>query len=491
MVSASYLSKAGIGLAMGLLVGVLAAGGIAFAQEADDAAAALADLISAVDTFWLLMAGFLVFFMQAGFGLLEAGFVRVKNTTNILMKNVMDASLGILAYWAIGFGLAYGTAGSFVGFDKFFVTGASTGDAGAAFGVLGEVPLFATFFFQWAFAATAATIVSGAMAERTKFSAYLFYTVFITGIIYPVVSHWVWGGGWLSDIGANGFLDFAGSTVVHSVGAWAALMGAILVGPRIGKFGAKGEVHAIPGHSMPLAALGTLILWFGWFGFNPGSTLGLSGGGASLAAFVAVNTTLAAGAGAVTAMAISHLRYGKTDLGLTLNGTLAGLVAVTAPVGFVDPYAAVIIGAVGGAIVVFSVAMFDRLRIDDPVGAISVHGIVGVWGTLSVGLFATEELVGGGTAGLFTGGGIEQLGVQIVGILAVFAWVVVTSGALFMLIKYTIGLRVSEAEELAGLDVQEHGIGAYPEFNVAPPGAAVETSAGEAVTAPTASDGGD
>ena len=489
MASASYLRKAGLGLAMGLLVGLLAAGGIAFAQDAEETAAALADLIAAVDTFWLLMAGFLVFFMQAGFGLLEAGFVRVKNTSNILMKNVMDASIGIIAYWAIGFGLAYGTTGSFVGFDKFFVTGASSGDAGAAYGLLGEVPLFATFFFQWAFAATAATIVSGAMAERTKFSAYLFYTVFITGIIYPVVSHWVWGGGWLSEVGANGFLDFAGSTVVHSVGAWAGLMGAILVGPRIGKFGRKGETHAIPGHSMPLAALGTLILWFGWFGFNPGSTLALSGGGASLAAFVAVNTTLAAGAGAVTAMGISYLRYHKTDLGLTLNGALAGLVAITAPVGFVDPYAAVIIGSIGGAIVVFSVAMFDRLRIDDPVGAISVHGVVGVWGTLSVGLFATEQLVGGDTYGLLTGGGIEQLGVQLVGVLAVLAWVVVTSGALFLLIKYTIGLRVSEAEEIAGLDVQEHGIGAYPEFSVAPPGAAVETSAAEAVLPP--SDGGD
>jgi len=500
MASASYLRKAGVGVGMGLSVGVLASGGVIFAQDGGEIADSVVDLVAALDTAWLLIAGFLVFFMQAGFGLLEAGFVRAKNTTNILMKNVLDASLGILVYWAIGFGLAYGSAGAFAGFDKFVVTAGSNGDAGAAFGLLGEVPLLATFFFQWAFAATAATIVSGAMAERTKFSAYLFYTVFITGIIYPIVSHWIWGGGWLAtEVGANGFLDFAGSTVVHSVGAWAGLVGAVLVGPRIGKYAKNGTIRAIPGHSMPLAALGTLILWFGWFGFNPGSTLGLSGGGASLAALVAVNTTLAAGAGGAAAVALSRIRYGKTDLGLTLNGILAGLVAVTAPVGFIEPWMAVLIGGIGGTIVVFSVAMFDRLRIDDPVGAISVHGIVGVWGTLSVGLFATKELVATwngtdisevGQYGLFMGGGIEQLGVQVVGILAVFAWVVVTSGILFLLIKHTTGLRVSEAEELAGLDVQEHGIGAYPEFDLVTPGSAVETSAAESISPPTPSGGG-
>ncbi len=468
------LAKAGIGITAGVVVGVLTTGGIVLAQEGEDLAGSVADLIAALDTMWLLLAAFLVFFMQAGFGLLEAGFVRVKNTSNILMKNVLDASLGILAYWAIGFGLVYGTGASFMGLDKFFITGSATGDAGAAYGVLGEVPLFATFLFQWAFAATAATIVSGALAERTQFRAYLFYTIFITAFIYPIVSHWVWGGGWLSDIGANGFLDFAGSTVVHSVGAWAALVGAILVGPRIGKYAKDGAARAIPGHSMPLATLGVFILWFGWYGFNAGSTLGLSGGGATLAALVAVNTTLAAGAGATVAMAISKLRYDKADLGLTLNGTLAGLVAVTAPAGFVDPYAAVIIGAIGGGIVVFAVAMFDRLHIDDPVGAISVHGVVGVWGTLSVGLFGTAELIGSSDYGLLVGGGIEQLGVQVIGIVAVFAWVVVTSGVLFLIIRSTIGLRVSEAEELAGLDVHEHGIGAYPEFPTVTPGTAVE-----------------
>ena len=476
--------KIGLALSIGLLFGALLPSGIAFAQEAD----AIADLFTAIDTAWLLLAAFLVFFMQAGFAMLTAGFVRAKNTSNILMKNVIDASAGSIAYWAVGFGLAFGSTASFLGTDKFFLTPASTGGAvdGAAYGELG-VPMFAFWIFQWAFAATAATIVAGALAERTQFRAYLFYTVFVTGFIYPVVSHWIWGGGWLADVGSNGFLDFAGSTVVHSTGAWAALVGAYLVGPRLGKYRADGGINAIPGHSMPLAALGMFILWFGWYGFNPGSTLALSGGGASLAAQVAVNTTLAAGVGAVVAMGVSQLRYGKWDVGLTLNGALAGLVAVTAPSGFVDPYAAVIIGAVGGVIVVFAVSFFDRIRIDDPVGAISVHGAAGVWGTLAVGLFATRSLVGtwNGTAaadvaeyGLLTGGGIEQLGVQVVGILAVFGWVVVTSGVLFLAIKYTVGLRVSPEEELAGLDVEEHGIGAYPEFPLVVAGAAVEISGG-------------
>ena len=469
------LRRMALALVMGISLGVLVSGGVIFAQSGDEVADGLADLIAAVDTVWLLIAAILVFFMQAGFGLLEAGFVRVKNTTNILMKNALDASLGVMVYWAIGFGLAYGTAGSFAGFDKFFVTADSDLGAGmSAFGVFGDVPLFASFIFQWAFAATAATIVSGAMAERTKFGAYIFYTIFITGIIYPIVSHWVWGGGWLSEVGDNGFLDFAGSTVVHSVGAWAGLMGAIIVGARIGKFSPDGSTRAIPGHSMPLAALGMFILWFGWYGFNAGSTLALSNGGAGLAAFVAVNTTLAAGAGAVAAVAVAKVRYGKADLGLTINGALAGLVAITAGCGFVDPYAAVIIGLIGGVVVVFAVAMFDKLRIDDPVGAISVHGVVGVWGTLAVGLFATARLVGGDTYGLLVGGGVQQLGVQIVGILAVAAWTIVTSGILFLVIKHTIGLRVSEAEELVGLDVQEHGIGAYPEFGTVTPGTAVE-----------------
>ena len=473
------VKKPGLGILLGLSTGLLATIGITHGQEIS---AEVADLILAVDTIWLVLAGILVFFMQAGFGLLEAGFVRVKNTTNILMKNVLDASIGAVVWWAAGFGIAFGsTQGGLFGGDSFFL------------GTDGDV---ATFFFQWAFAATAATIVSGALAERTKFSAYLFYTVFITGVIYPVVINWGWGGGWLSTGFGNGFMDYAGSTLVHSVGAWAGLMGAILVGPRIGKYASGGQVNAIPGHNMTLAALGMFILWFGWYGFNPGSTLGLTGGLATEAAWVAINTTLSAGAGAVVAVGIAKLRYGKADLGLTINGALAGLVSITAGCGFVEPWAAVIMGAIGGGLVVFSVAFFDRIRIDDPVGAISVHGVCGVWGTLAVGLFATQvsaETWGGnaGAYGLFMGGGFEQLGMQLVGVLAVFAWTTVTAGILFFVIKNTIGLRVPEAEELAGLDVQEHGIGAYPEFPTVAPGTAVEVSAGEEKPAPAPAGGGD
>ena len=472
--------RAGIGLTAGLLTALLATLGIVAAQEAD----AVADLILSVNTIWYVIAGILVFFMQAGFGLLEAGFVRVKNTTNILMKNVLDASLGGVVWWAVGFGFAFGgSQGNFIGGDSFF----------PALGGLtetGDVSEAATFFFQWAFAATAATIVSGALAERTKFSAYLFYTVFITGVIYPIVINWGWGGGWLSDLG---FMDYAGSTLVHSVGAWAGLAGAFLLGPRLGKYASDGTVTAIPGHNMGMAALGMFILWFGWYGFNPGSTLGLTGGLATEAAWIAINTTLAAGAGAVVAMGVAKFRYGKADLGLTINGALAGLVSITAGCGFVEPWAAVLIGGIGGVLVVFSVAFFDKIRIDDPVGAISVHGTCGVWGTLAVGLFATAgaaEAWGAPSHGLFMGGNIEALGVQLAGIGAVFAWTIVTAGILFFVIKHTIGLRVSEAEELAGLDVQEHGIGAYPEFPTVAPGTATEVSALEEAPAPAGSPAG-
>ncbi len=475
------LQKGGMALALGLVLGALVPLGVAFAQEADDTATQLANLAAAVDAGWVLITATLVIFMQAGFAFVEGGFVRVKNTGNILMKNVLDAALGGMAYWAVGFGLAFGTAADFMGTDKFFFGSSTTGgglySAYVPFGESGAVPFAAFWFFQFAFAATAATIVSGAMAERTKFSAYLFYTVFITGFIYPIVSHWVWGGGWLSTLGANGFKDFAGSTVVHSVGGWSALMGAMIVGARIGKYGAKGEVRAIPGHSLPLAVLGTFILWIGWYGFNPGSTLGLSGGFASQAAIVAMNTTLAACAGCAAAMAVTKLRYGKYDIGLTMNGLLGGLVGITAGCAFVEPWAAVVIGAVAGGLVVASVAFFDRLRIDDPVGAISVHAICGVFGTLAVGLFASDTLLGSDKYGLLVGGGAEQLGVQAVGVLAVAGWALTISGLLFLALKFSpIGLRVSEEEELGGLDVPEHGIGAYPEFPTVVPGAAVETA---------------
>jgi Amt family ammonium transporter len=455
----------GVAAAIGGLIALTAGSGIAGAQEADEVTAAIADLTEAIDIAWLLIAGTLVLFMQAGFALVEAGFIRSKNVTNILMKNALDVSLGAIAYWAVGFGLAYGTT-EFIDI-KFF--------GGGDFFPGGEDFDYATWYFQFAFAATAATIVSGAMAERTKFTAYLIYTVVITALIYPVITHWAWGDGFLSayagdiQFGDNGFIDFAGSTVVHSVGGWAALVGAIFVGARRGKFNADGSVNPIPGHSMPLGMLGVLILWIGWYGFNAGSTLGLSGGFAALAARVAVTTTIAAGAGGATAMLVTWMRTGKSDLSLTLNGILGGLVGITAGTATVEPLGAFIIGIVAGVIIVYGVLLLDMLRIDDPVGAIPVHLFNGIWGTLAVGLFTTQSFLGPNYAaseayGLFYGGGIEQLGYQIIGILAVGAWTVVTSAILFGVIKYTIGLRVSEAEEESGLDVGEHGLEAYPEF---------------------------
>jgi Amt family ammonium transporter len=328
--------------------------------------------------------------------------------------------------------------------------------------------LTAKWLFQVVFAGTAATIVSGAMAERTKFKAYLAYSALISGIVYPISGHWIWGGGWLA---GREFLDFAGSTVVHSVGGWAAMIGALLLGPRIGKYGKNGKTRAIPGHSMPLAFLGVFILWFGWFGFNPGSTMGAS---LPSIADIAVTTNLAAAAGAIVAMLAAWIKFGKPDAGMTANGALAGLVGVTAGCAFVENWAALAIGAICGAIVVFAVLFFDRIKIDDPVGAISVHGVCGAVGTLLVGVFAAPRLVesaGVGRPGLVYGGGLAQLGVQGIGVVAVFFWVCIASLIIFGAIKLTIGLRVSPEEELEGLDIGEHGMFGYPEsfFGHAPP----------------------
>ncbi len=434
------------------------------AQEVDP----LEDIIGALDTAWLLIAAFLVFFMQAGFAMVEAGFVRAKNTTNILMKNILDASVGAIAFWAVGYGIAYGVTGDsapgLFGDGDFFLKGFDD---------------YAFWIFQFAFAGVAATIVSGAMAERTKFTAYLVYTVFITAFIYPVVVHWAWdGNGWLTAFRpdtfmANGYIDFAGSGVVHTVGGIAGLMGAIIVGPRIGKFGKDGVINAIPGHSTSIAVLGMFILWFGWYGFNPGSTLGLSGGLAEIAARVAVTTTLAAGAGAATAAIISKFMTGKYDMGFVVNGTLGGLVAITAPTATVDPWAAIIIGSVGALVVMGGVRMLEQLRIDDPVGAVSVHGFAGIWGVISVGLFSSKDLLLNAYGseenyGLLLGGGVEQLAAQLVGIGAIIAFTAVAAGAVFLAIRFTIGLRVSEAEEIEGLDIGEHGMSAYPDFGTAP-----------------------
>ena len=409
-----------------------------------------------LDTMWTLITAFLVFLMQAGFAMVEAGFTRQKNSANIVMKNLMDFGISSLAYWAIGFALMFGVGNALFGTSGWFLGGGE-----GTFDSLSWAtpPLTAKWLFQVVFAGTTATIVSGAMAERTKFPAYLIYSALISGIIYPVSGHWIWGGGWLA---SREFLDFAGSTVVHSVGGWAALMGALILGPRLGKYGKDGRPRAMPGHSMPLAMLGVFLLWFGWFGFNPGSTMAAT---ASIAD-IAVTTNLAAAAGAITAMFVIWIKGKKPDVGMTANGALAGLVGITAGCAFVENWAAVVIGAAAGLVVVFSVLFFDRIKIDDPVGAISVHGTCGVLGTLAVGLFASPRLVdaaGIGREGLFYGGGLAQLGVQALGVVAVAAWALGASALVFAAIKATVGLRVTAEEEIEGLDIGEHGMWGYPE----------------------------
>ena len=405
-----------------------------------------ADIVNAVNAVWVIMAGALVFLMQAGFALVEAGFTRAKNTANIAMKNFMDFSVGALVYWAIGFGLAYGgsTLGGFVAY----------GSIGDAF-FLSDSAMSTSWFFQVVFAATAATLVSGAMAERTKFSSYLMYTVFITGFIYPIVSHWAWGGGFLSTL-STPYIDFAGSGVVHLTGGIAALAGVLAIGPRIGKYSADGKAQPIPGHSLLLATLGVFLLWFGWYGFNGGSTLAAVG--ADFASVI-VTTTLAAAAGAVAAMftAWAYPVYGRPDPGMTLNGCLAGLVGITAGCANVSNAGAIVIGLVAGVIVVFAVVIIDRVKIDDPVSAISVHGVAGIWGVVAVGLFDTS-------GGLLFGGGAAQLISQLIGVVAIGAWTFITSSIVFWTIKLTVGLRVSPEVEIAGLDRIEHGAEAYPEF---------------------------
>jgi Amt family ammonium transporter len=399
------------------------------------------------DTIWVLITAFLVFWMQPGFALLEAGFTRAKNAVNILMKNVMDFSMASVAYWAVGFAIMFGNGNSLIGLSGFFVGAHSSPNLFSALAWT-SVPILAAWFFQLVFAGTAATIVSGAMAERTKFPAYLFYSLFISLIIYPVSGHWIWGGGWLS---ALGFKDFAGSTVVHSVGGWIGLVGAFMLGPRIGKYTREGKSQAIPGHSIPLATLGVFILWLGWFGFNPGSTMAAAPADIGL---VAVTTNIAAATGALGAMFLAWLKFGKPDAGLTLNGVVAGLVAITCPCAFVSVFGAAIIGLLAGIVMVFSVLFFDRIKIDDPVGAISVHGTCGVLGTILLGFFDVKD-------GLLYGGGLHQLGVQTLGAAAVFVWCIVTGFILFGILKATIGLRVSEDEEIEGLDLGEHGTEAY------------------------------
>jgi len=406
--------------------------------------AAIAVVQTNADYVWTLIAAALVFFMQAGFACVEAGFTRAKNSVNIMMKNLMDFSIGSISFWAVGFGLMFGaTKTGWFGTTGFFLSDFEPG---------GDPWVLAFWMFQVVFAATAATIVSGAMAERTKFSAYLIYSIFITALIYPVFGSWAWGSlfhgnGWLEQLG---FIDFAGSTVVHSVGGWCSLAGAIVLGPRLGKYGKDGSIKPILGHNIPLAALGVFILWIGWFGFNPGSTTAAN----TDTAMIFVNTNLAAAAGAILAMFTSWIKFGKPEASMSLNGALAGLVAITSPCATVSPLSSIIIGAIAGVIVVFSVIFFDKIKVDDPVGAISVHGVNGAWGSLAAGIFNM-----GGTSG-------KIIGVQLIGIGACFVWTFVVAFVLFKIVDMTMGLRVSAQEEAEGLDMHEHGGNAYPDFAV-------------------------
>ncbi len=425
----------------------LAAETVAAAPAASETADGSAEALAAAEAVqtnlnfvWTILAAVLVFFMQAGFALLETGFTRSKNAVNIMMKNFMDCAAGSLVFFAVGFGLMFGTSvGGWFGSDGFFLNG------------LGDDPWnYAFFLFQVVFAATAATIVSGAVAERTKFTGYLLFSLLITAIIYPVFGSWAWGSlfrgdGWLEGLG---FIDFAGSTVVHSVGGWAALAGAIVVGPRVGKYDENGKPRHIPGHSIPWAALGVFILWFGWFGFNAGSTTT----GNTDIALIALNTFLSAGAGATAAMVLTWITNSKPDATMSLNGVLAGLVGITAGCANLTPGFAIITGALAGIIVVYATRAIERF-VDDPVGAVAVHGVCGAWGTLAAGLFNTGDMFNLGI-----------VGVQLIGIGAAFVWTFGVSYAMFFVLDKTVGLRVNGDMETAGLDFHEHDNSAYPEF---------------------------
>lgn len=413
-------------------------------------------MFSSVDTIWVLLGAVLVFFMQAGFAMVETGFTRSKNAGNIIMKNLMDFCIGTPAFWVVGFGLMFAAGNGFIGSLAPFLAGY---DAGLS------VPTAAFLIFQTVFCATAATIVSGAMAERTKFSAYCIYSGIISALVYPVSGHWIWGGGWLSELG---FHDFAGSTAVHMVGGVAALVGAVMLGARIGKYDAEGKAKAIPGHSLTLGALGVFILWFAWFGFNGCSTLSMTGDEALAAASdIFVATNLAAALSTCTVMCLTWLRYGKPDISMTLNGSLAGLVAITAGCDAVSPVGAAAIGIIAGFTVVFSIEFIDKVcKVDDPVGAIGVHGVCGALGTILTGLFACKLVDDNGVPlGLFYGGGFSFTVTQIIGVTAVIIWVVAAMTAVFFIIRSTVGLRVSAEEEIFGLDKTEHGLeSCYADF---------------------------
>jgi Amt family ammonium transporter len=431
-----------------------------------------ADIKMMIDTMWVMITGFLVFFMNLGFACVESGMCRAKNAVNILSKNFIVFAVTTIGYWAVGWGLMFGNGNAFAGTDGlFFLTGADNSPSVADY--VGDysaiawagVPLYGKFFFQLVFAGTAATIVSGAVAERIKYLSFIAFSGVMAIAIYPIVGHWIWGGGWLA---GRGFVDFAGSTVVHSVGGWAALTGVYILGPRIGKYGADGKINAIPGHNFTAATIGCLILWLGWFGFNPGSTMAVD---PAAICDVALTTNLAAAAGTLSATLVAWLMLGKPDLGMTLNGCLAGLVAITAPCAFVTLPMSALIGAIGGVLVVFGVLFFDRAKADDPVGATSVHLLNGVFGTLCVGIFGHPDLLARSAnaehkAGIIYGGGVDQLITQLIGVLACAGYVLVVSAVAWLIIKAVMGLRVTAEEETEGLDIGEHGHEAYHGFQL-------------------------
>jgi Amt family ammonium transporter len=442
---------------MTVLLLVLGLPALAFAQDGPT----VADLSLAMDTMWVIVAACLVLFMQAGFAMLEVGFSRMKNVGSVVAKILVNLAIAALLFWAVGFALAFGTGNALIGTQGWFLAAAPE-QVNDVYGGLSwtQVPLSAKFLFQVAFCAVSLAVVWGTMLERTKFAVYVIFAVVFAGLIYPMVGHWIWGGGWLTELGMQ---DFAGSTVVHLSGAMAALAGTLLLGPRLGKYDDTGRPVTIPGHNMPLAVLGVLILWIGWWGFNPGSTMAAT----PQIADIALTTNLAAASGVLGAMGMSYLYRRNIDVGMGGNGAIAALVAITAPCAFVAPWASIVIGFVAGVVMYATLVFVDSIGVDDPLGAIAAHGMGGVWGTLSAGLFTTPELAAIGQPGLFYGGGFYQLGVQALGILAAGGFVFVSSLVVFAILKATIGIRVKPDQELDGLDIHEHGAFGYGEQLIA------------------------
>jgi ammonium transporter, Amt family len=442
-----------------VVVLVLAMPALAFAQEDGPT---IKDLSLAMDTVWVIVTACLVLFMQAGFAMLEVGFSRMKNVGSVVAKILVNLAIAALLFWAVGFALAFGTGNALIGTQGWFLAVASPEQVNDVYGGLSwtQVPLSAKFLFQVAFCAVSLAIVWGTMLERTKFAVYVVFAVVFAGLIYPMVGHWIWGGGWLTELGMQ---DFAGSTVVHLSGAMAALAGTLLLGPRLGKYDDAGRPITIPGHNMPLAVLGVLILWIGWWGFNPGSTMAAT----PQIADIALTTNLAAAAGVLGAMGMSYLSRRTIDVGMGGNGAIAALVAITAPCAFVAPWASIVIGFVAGVVMYATLVFVDRIGVDDPLGAIAAHGMGGVWGTLSAGLFTTPDLAAIGKPGLFYGGGLHQLGVQALGIVGAGGFVFICSLIVFAILKATIGIRVKPDQELDGLDIHEHGAFGYGEQLIA------------------------